>query len=108
MPAAIYIASVSHEPASWDTAEFQGVPYILGISHPTGFPLFALLGFVWSHLVAVGERKLTWVHEMRNAETGEVCAICELTAVHIDRLTRRATPFPATILAHAQSLLVSS
>lgn len=54
VPTAIYVASASHEPASWDTAEFQGVPYILGISHPTGFPLFVLLGYAWSHVVAVG------------------------------------------------------
>jgi Protein of unknown function (DUF2723) len=54
VPAAIFVASASHEPASWDTAEFQGVPYILGIAHPTGFPLFILLGFVWSHVVAIG------------------------------------------------------
>jgi hypothetical protein len=54
VPATIFIASASSEPASWDTAEFQGVPYILGIAHPTGFPLFVLLGFVWSHLVAIG------------------------------------------------------
>lgn len=53
VPLAAYVASASHEPASWDTAEFQGVPYILGISHPTGFPFFALLGWVWSHAVAV-------------------------------------------------------
>src|SRR6185312_7734043 len=54
IPTAIYVASASHEPASWDTAELQGVPYILGISHPTGFPFFVLLGYVWSHVVAVG------------------------------------------------------
>jgi transmembrane protein TMEM260 (protein O-mannosyltransferase) len=54
IPTAVYVASASHEPASWDTAELQGVPYILGISHPTGFPLFVLLGYVWSHVLAVG------------------------------------------------------
>lgn len=54
IPTAVYVASASHEPASWDTAELQGVPYILGISHPTGFPFFVLLGYVWSHVVAVG------------------------------------------------------
>ncbi len=48
-PAGAYIASASVEPASWDTAELQGVPYILGISHPTGFPFYVLLGYVWSH-----------------------------------------------------------
>ena len=54
IPTAVYVASASHEPASWDTAELQGVPYILGISHPTGFPLFVLLGYLWSHVIAVG------------------------------------------------------
>ncbi|MGA8533997.1 MAG: DUF2723 domain-containing protein [Candidatus Tumulicola sp.] len=49
-----YVASASHEPASWDTAELQGVPYILGISHPTGFPFYVLLGYAWSHLLPVG------------------------------------------------------
>jgi hypothetical protein len=54
IPAVTYIASASHEPASWDTAELQGVPYILGISHPTGFPFYVLLGYVWSHLLVLG------------------------------------------------------
>lgn len=54
VPAIVYIASASHEPASWDTAELQGVPYILGITHPTGFPLYVLLGYVWSHAVPLG------------------------------------------------------
>jgi len=54
VPAIVYIASASHEPASWDTAELQGVPYILGITHPTGFPLYVLLGYVWSHALPLG------------------------------------------------------
>jgi hypothetical protein len=54
VPAIVYILSASSEPGAWDTAELQGVPYILGIAHPTGFPLYVLLGYVWSHLVAVG------------------------------------------------------
>ena len=53
IPAIAYIGSVSHDPGSWDTAELQGVPYIMGISHPTGFPLWVLLGYVWSHAVVV-------------------------------------------------------
>ena len=54
LPAIVYFASASPEPASWDTAELQGVPYILGISHPTGFPFYVLVGYVWSHAVAFG------------------------------------------------------
>jgi hypothetical protein len=54
VPVVAYVAAVSHEPASWDTAELQGVPYILGISHPTGFPFYVLLGWLWSHAVPLG------------------------------------------------------
>ena len=54
VPAIAYALSASPEPASWDTAELQGVPYILGISHPTGFPFYVLLGYVWSHALAIG------------------------------------------------------
>ncbi|HTX58753.1 MAG TPA: DUF2723 domain-containing protein, partial [Verrucomicrobiae bacterium] len=54
VPAIVYVASASHEPASWDTAELQGVPYILGIAHPTGFPFYVLLGYAWSHLLPLG------------------------------------------------------
>jgi hypothetical protein len=53
LPATVYAASASVEPASWDTAELQGVPYILGIAHPTGFPLYVLAGYLWSHLAAI-------------------------------------------------------
>jgi 4-amino-4-deoxy-L-arabinose transferase-like glycosyltransferase len=33
----------------WDVAEFQAVPYLVGIAHPTGFPTYMLLGklFAW-------------------------------------------------------------
>ncbi len=54
LPAILYVFSASWEPGSWDSAELQGVPYILGISHPTGFPFYVLLGFVWSHAIPFG------------------------------------------------------
>lgn len=53
VPFTIYVFSMSSQPATWDTAELQGVQYILGIAHPTGFPMFTLLGYVWTHIVAI-------------------------------------------------------
>lgn len=70
LPAAAYIASASAEPASWDTAELQGVPFILGIAHPTGFPLYVLLGYLWSHAVTIGS--IAWRMNVMSAFA--VCA----------------------------------
>ncbi len=33
-----------------DTAEFQRIAPTLGVAHPTGYPLYTLLGWLWSHL----------------------------------------------------------
>ena len=49
-----YGPSVPPQPGYGDTAEFQTVPYILGIAHPTGFPAFTLAGWIFSHAVAFG------------------------------------------------------
>jgi hypothetical protein len=72
VPAIVYAASASPEPASWDTAELQGVPYILGISHPTGFPFYVLLGYVWSHVFAFGS--IAWRMNVMSGVT--IAAAC--------------------------------
>jgi hypothetical protein len=80
VPATVYIASASPEPGSWDTAELQGVPYILGIAHPTGFPLYVLLGYLWSHVFAVGS-----VAFRMNAMSGVAIAIAAVAAYAVAR-----------------------
>jgi hypothetical protein len=50
----LYVASASPLPGAWDTAEMQSVPYLLGIAHPTGFPLYTLLGYAFSHVMTAG------------------------------------------------------
>jgi acyl-CoA thioester hydrolase len=62
---------------------------------------------VRSRLVSVGDRKLVLVHEMFHRPSNETCAVCELTAVHIDRVKRRATPFPAEIRRRAEEMIAS-
>ncbi len=37
-----------------DSGEFQFVPYIWGVAHPTGYPLYTILGGLWSHLLPFG------------------------------------------------------
>ena len=60
-----------------------------------------------SRLLSIADRKVIFVHEMRNAERDEVAAVCELTAVHLSRETRRAVPFPADVRGRAEALLRS-
>lgn len=38
-----------------DSAEAQFVPYTASIMHYTGYPLYTLLGYVWSHVVVIGD-----------------------------------------------------
>jgi acyl-CoA thioester hydrolase len=45
---------------------------------------------------------------MRNAETGEIAAICEITGVHMDRHARKATPIPDTIRSAALDHLAAT
>jgi acyl-CoA thioester hydrolase len=50
-----------------------------------------------SMLLEVREKSIRFRHEMINAETGEIAALCEITGVHMDRQARRSTPFEAAI-----------
>src|ERR1700761_7652874 len=52
---------------------------------------------VRSRVLELGERPVRFLHEMRNGETDEVAALCELTGVHMDRLARKAVAFPADV-----------
>ena len=42
---------------------------------------------------------------MRQATTGEVAAVCVLTAVHMDSKARKATAFPEQILQRSRDRL---
>ena len=51
---ALYACTAAPSVLMADAGEFQFVPYIAGITHPTGYPLYTMLGWVWSHIVTVG------------------------------------------------------
>ncbi len=54
VPFAIYIVSLHGEVGYWDTGEAQTVPWIFGIMHPTGFPVFTILAGFFAHLFPFG------------------------------------------------------
>jgi len=54
----------------------------------------------------VREKVIRFVHEMRNAVTGEVSAITVLTGVHMDTRARKACALPAEVVAHVRERLV--
>jgi hypothetical protein len=47
---AVYLLTLSRGVLGGDAGELQFVPPILGLTHPTGYPLQVLVHFAWSHL----------------------------------------------------------
>jgi acyl-CoA thioester hydrolase len=60
-----------------------------------------------SRVLQVTERSVRFVHEMRDASTGEITATCELVGVHMDRTQRRACPLPEDVRTAAQGELAA-
>jgi 4-amino-4-deoxy-L-arabinose transferase-like glycosyltransferase len=51
----LYAATLAPTVLAGDGGEFQFVPYMLGVAHPTGYPLYTILGWLWSHLLPLGD-----------------------------------------------------
>jgi hypothetical protein len=45
-----YLLTLAPGVIASDSGELATVQYTLGIAHPTGYPLFTILGFIFSHL----------------------------------------------------------
>lgn len=52
---ALYLMTLAPTVLTGDGGEFQFVPYLLGVAHPTGYPLYVVLGWAWSRLLPVGD-----------------------------------------------------
>ncbi len=46
----LYWATLAPSATGGDSGEFQFVPYVLGIPHHTGYPLYTLVGKLWTYL----------------------------------------------------------
>ena len=56
-------------------------------------------------MLEIGGKSIRFRHEMRNAETGEIAAVCEITAVHLDREARKSVAFPDAVRTLVESEL---
>ncbi len=50
--AALYARMAAPDVLAGDAGEFQFAAWTLGLAHPTGYPLYLLLGGVWQHVLA--------------------------------------------------------
>lgn len=50
----IYLRTMMPSTGFWDTGEAQTVPPTLSVFHPTGFPTYAMVGWLWSQ-IPIGE-----------------------------------------------------
>lgn len=62
---------------------------------------------VGSALLEVRDKVVKFVHEMRDAETGEIAAVCTLTGVHMDTQTRKSCALPGDILERARARITN-
>lgn len=58
-----------------------------------------------SAVLEIRERVIRFSHRMRDGETGEAIAHCELTAVHMDLSVRQSTAFPDAARQRAAALI---
>jgi acyl-CoA thioester hydrolase len=64
------------------------------------------LVIIRSEILEMRQKVIRMFHEMFNAETGEIAATTVLTAVHLNRETRKSCPFPTDILECGRQLVV--
>ena len=58
-----------------------------------------------SRLLELREKSIRFVHDMLNAETGEIAATSTFTVVCLDADERKSRPFPPGVLEKARALL---
>ncbi len=101
----LYLSTLAPSVLEADAGEFQFVPWLPGIAHPTGYPLYILLGWLWSHSVPIGE--VAWRMNLLSALFGAITVgITYALARRLLDMTLPQTPIIACRLAAALSAVV--
>jgi acyl-CoA thioester hydrolase len=59
-----------------------------------------------SQVLEMREKVIRFYHEMFNTESGEIAATTMLTAVHINRETRKSCPFPENLVERGRQIIL--
>ncbi len=82
-----------------DAGEFQMAAWLGGLAHPTGYPLYLLLGWLWTHLLPIGDP----AYRLNLFSAFWAAATVGLLVLLLRRVGRRldgrATPWPLAIAA---------
>jgi hypothetical protein len=89
---------MSRDIGFWDTGEMQTVPFMLGLAHPTGYPAEILLGWLFTHLVPIGDPAIRMNLFCVLCIVASTAACCELAR------TFGASPFVSALCAICYSL----
>ncbi len=89
---AVYWATLAPTVLFADGGEFQFVPWLPGIAHPTGYPLYVLTGWLFSHALPIGE--VAWRLNFFSAVTG--AAAVALVYLLSETLTGQIFPAAGT------------
>ena len=58
-----------------------------------------------SGVLEMRDKSIRFFHEMKNAETGEICATSLLVGVHVDSQARKSCPFPDDVIQRGRELV---
>ena len=94
----LYVTTLAPSLCQGDAGEFQTIPYLLGIAHPTGYPLYTLTGKLFS-LLPLGS--VAWRLNLFSACLGAT------TVALLYLLVRQLAPDEGGIVARVPALLAA-
>ncbi len=90
---ALYLRTLAPGLLWGDPGEFQFAAWLAGLAHPTGYPLYLILGWLWTHALPWGDP--AWRMNLFSALWGGVAA--GLTYVTALRILQRVNPENPTL-----------
>ncbi|HTY54245.1 MAG TPA: DUF2723 domain-containing protein [Candidatus Binataceae bacterium] len=87
----VYLRTMMPGPAFMDTGEFQTVTYVLGVAHPTGYPLYTIVGKIFGTVLPLGS--WAWRMNLMSVLSASIAA----SMLTVLALRFRASPLVAVI-----------